>query len=147
MTYLTVRKNRDGMGRAMDRFFDDMFSFPTFRNVVSDDSDFAPRVNIRETKDNVVLTFEVPGIKKDDIKVTVNDGVLTVSGKREFKSEQEDDVFVRREISTGEFSRSFTLPDAVDAEKINADYKNGLLEIALARREETKPKEIEVKIS
>jgi HSP20 family protein len=141
MTYLTVRKNRDNFNRMVDRFFDDWFTTPSY------DSSFSPKVNIRETKDNVVLTFEVPGMKKDDIKVTVNNDVLTISGKRQFEHEEKDDVFVRREIAGGEFSRSFTLPDTVDGENIQADYKNGLLEVRLARREETKPKEIEVKIS
>jgi HSP20 family protein len=141
MTYLTVRNNRQGLNRMFDRFFDDWFTAPAHQG------DFSPKVNIRETSDNVTLMFEVPGIKKDDIKVTVNDDVLTISGKRQFEHEENDNVYLRREIATGEFSRSFTLPETVDADKIAADYNNGLLEIKLARREETKPKEIEVKIS
>jgi len=79
--------------------------------------------------------------------VTMHDGLLTVSGRREFKQESKDDSCVRREIHSGEFSRSFTLPDTVDADKIQADYRNGLLEIKLAKLEEVKPKEIEVKVS
>jgi len=104
-------------------------------------------VMIRETNDNVQLTFELPGMKKDDIKVAVRDGVLTVSGSREFKSESKDDDYVRCEICSGSFSRSFTLPESVNSEKISADYKNGLLEIKLDKLEEVKPKEIEVKVS
>ena len=141
MTYMTVHNNRQGLNRMFDRFFDEWFTTP------AQEADFSPKVNIHETSDNVTLTIEVPGIKKDDIKVTVNDDVLTISGKRQFEHEEKDNVYLRREIDTGEFSRSFTLPDTVDADKIAADYNNGLLEIKLARREETKPKEIEVKVS
>ena len=84
---------------------------------------------------------------KKDIKVTLVDGVLTVSGKRESAQKTEDDHYHRHEISTGEFSRSFTLPDTVNADRITADYKSGLLEVTLAKLEEVKPKEIEVQVS
>ncbi len=143
MTYLVPTTNR--MAREMDSLFNSFFNFPSFRT--EDSCDFMPRVNIKDTKDNVVLTFELPGMEKKDIKVTVKDDVLTVSGDRNFKSEEKEGGFVRTEISTGSFSRSFTLPDTVDGEKISADYKNGMLEIKLAKREEVKPKEIEVKVS
>ncbi|HUV30129.1 MAG TPA: Hsp20/alpha crystallin family protein [Acidobacteriota bacterium] len=147
MTYLTVKPNRNGLSRVFDSFIGDMFSLPAVRSMADADGDFSPRVNVHESKDSVALTFELPGMKKDDIKVTVQDGNLTVSGRREFKSEDKDGDYVRCEIRSGSFSRSFTLPDSVDAEKIKADYKDGLLEVSLARREELKPKEIEVKVS
>ena len=107
---------------------------------------FSPRVNIVENDDQVDLTFEIPGMEKGDIKVLVQDGQLTISGERKFKEEKKEGNFVRTEIRTGSFSRAFTLPDYVESEKIQADYKNGLLEITLPKKEEKKPKEIEVKI-
>jgi len=111
------------------------------------DCDFMPRVNIRESKDDVILTFEVPGMKKEDIKVTVKENVLTVSGERKEVVEQQEQQFVRNEILTGSFSRSFTLPESVDTDKITADYKNGLLDVKLAKKEAVKPKEIEVSVA
>ncbi|MFH2047816.1 MAG: Hsp20/alpha crystallin family protein [bacterium] len=112
---------------------------------------FMPRVNIEETKDDVALTFELPGMEKDNIKVVVKDDVLTVSGERkvEKNDEQKSDgeYFIRREIRSGQFERSFTMPDTVNKDSINADYKNGLLVVKLQKKEEVKPKEIEVKIA
>ena len=111
------------------------------------DHDFTPRVNIRENDEQVTLTFEVPGMDKGDIKIVVENDILTVSGERKFTDEQADSDYVRAEIRSGSFSRGFTLPDTVDAEKVTADYKNGLLEVTLPKKEEKKPKQIEVKVS
>ena len=112
---------------------------------------FMPKVNIEETKDDVALTFELPGMEKDKIKVVVKDDVLTVSGDRkvEKNDEQKSDgeYFIRREIRSGQFERSFTMPETVNKDSINADYKNGLLVVKLQKKEEVKPKEIEVKIA
>jgi HSP20 family protein len=142
----TPAKTRsNGLNRLMDPFLDDFFSFPT---IFSDrDMEFMPRVDIRETKDHLELTFEVPGMEKDDIKIVVKDNILTVSGKRETRTETENDRLVRNEISSGTFSRSFTLPDSIARDEVNAEYKNGLLTVSLAKREEARPKEIEVKVS
>jgi len=143
MTYLVPTTNR--LAREFDSLFNSFFNFPSLRT--EDSCDFMPRVNIRDDKDDVTLMFELPGMEKKDIKVLVKDDVLTVSGERSFKSEKKDNGYIRTEISSGSFSRSFTLPDTVDAEKVSADYKNGILEVKLAKREEVKPKEIEVKVS
>jgi HSP20 family protein len=129
----------------MNPFFEDFFRFPSFFE--ESNQDFTPRVNINETEKNVSLTFELPGMEKDDIKVMVQDNVLTVSGQREVKHEEKKDNYLRSEISSGSFSRSFTLPDTVDAGKINAEYKNGLLEVTLEKHEKALPKEIKVKVS
>ena len=147
MTFLTVQPKRQWIGNEIDRMFEDMFSWPLAHRHQHQTEGFAPRVNIGETDDNLRLTFEVPGMDKKDIKVTMVDGVLTVSGKRESAQKVEGDHYYRHEISSGEFSRSFTLPDTVNADKISADYKNGLLEITLTKLEEVKPKEIEVQVS
>lgn len=145
MTYLTVRPRRDVWANDADHWFDDFFRWPMRAQEAQ--AAFAPRVNVDETPDEVKLTFELPGMDKKDIKVTVQDGVLTVSGKREMKQESQDECCARREIRAGEFVRSFTLPDTIQPDKIQADYKNGMLEIKLAKMEEVKPKEIEVKVS
>ena len=109
--------------------------------------DFMPRVNIRENDESVSLTFELPGVNQEDVKVTIENNVLTVAGERKFESSEENDGYVRNEISTGSFSRSFTLPRTVDTDSVTADYKNGLLTVAIARKEEAKPKQIEVAIN
>lgn len=147
MTCLTVRPKRHWIGNEMDRMFEDMFRWPIAHREQTETQAFAPSVNIHESDDSLKLTFEVPGMDKKDIKVTMVDGVLTVSGKREVSEKAEGNHYHRQEIASGEFSRSFTLPDTINAEKISADYKSGLLEITLAKLEEVKPKEIEVQVS
>ncbi len=127
----------------IDDFFNSFFS-PNCK--VDHQVGFAPKVNILENKDNVTLTFELPGMEKGDIKVLVEDNQLTVSGERKLKDESEEDNLVRTEIRNGSFTRSFTLPDYVDPTNIQADYKNGLLEIGLPKKEESKPKQIEVSV-
>ncbi len=145
MTRAIVRPLGHGWVRDMDRVFSDFFGSPT--NLNDQEAEFMPRVNIKDSKDDVALAFELPGMEKKDIKVMVKDGNLIVSGQREFKTEEKDETFIRSEIRTGSFCRSFTLPETVNAENIGADYKNGILEIRLAKLEEVKPKEIEVKVS
>lgn len=110
------------------------------------DCGFAPRVNICDSENDLRLSFELPGVNKDEIKVTVQDNVLSVSGERKIASSEQDGDWVRNEISSGTFCRSFTLPDTVDTDSISADYSSGMLEVKLAKREEVKPKEIEVTI-
>lgn len=141
MTYL-VAHNR--MAREMDRVFNSMFGGRT--QVCAETDCLTPRVNIVENENDVSLTFEAPGLEKGDIKVTVTDGVLTVSGERKVEQSENGENFVRNEFSFGKFSRSFTLPDNYDAGQVQADYKNGLLVVSLPRKEETKPKQIEVKV-
>lgn len=145
MTMLTVRPQPKDLSREFDRFFDGFFGAP-FRGMERS-TEFAPRVNITESDDAIKMTFEIAGMDKDDIKITLSDGVLTVSGTREFKTKEKDDGYVRSEIRTGSFSRSFTLPDTIDTDQISADYKSGMLTLNLAKLEEVKPKEIEVKVS
>ncbi|MEK7774590.1 MAG: Hsp20/alpha crystallin family protein [Candidatus Zixiibacteriota bacterium] len=129
--------------RDIEAIFDNFFRFPVL--ATDDDVDFVPRVNVKDTDHELTLVFEVPGMDRTKFKVTVKDNLLTVSGERNFKSEEKGDNYLRTEIRSGQFSRSFTLPNTVVADKISADYKNGLLEITLPKREEVKPREVEVK--
>lgn len=144
MRSLMIHPNR--VARELDSMFSNFWNGSNLG--AQYDCDFMPRVNIRESKDDVLLMFEVPGMKKEDIKVTVKENVLTVSGERkEVVEDNEQQQYVRNEILTGSFSRSFTLPESVDTEKITADYKQGMLEIKLAKKEAVKPKEIEVSVA
>lgn len=141
MTNIMLRPTRHW---NMDRMFEDFFGSPA--RWQADDAAFSPRTDIQENENEISLTFEIPGMDKGDIKVSVVDGVLSVSGERKFKKEEKDANYLRSEIRTGSFSRSFTLPDTVDADQISADYKDGLLLVKLAKKEEVKPKEIEVQV-
>ena len=144
MTKALAKRNNVG-NRWLDSIFEDFFSVP---NVFDRRSiGFTPRVNITDSADHLIFDFEVPGMEKKDIKVTITNNVLSVSGKRELRSSSDDEVTVREEIITGSFERQFTLPDVVQADTIKAEYKNGLLQVKLAKKEEVKPKEIEIKIS
>lgn len=143
MTHLVVSPNR--VAREIDSFFNDFFGRPSL--YVDRDTDFVPRVNIIDHEEQVKMQFEVPGMDKKNFKISVKDRVLSVSGERKQQNEEKGENFVRTEIRSGSFCRSFTLPETIDSEKIKADYKDGILELSLAKREEAKPKEIEVKIS
>ena len=104
-----------------------------------------PAVDVYETDDHeVVLKAELPDMKREDIKLTVDSNVLTLQGTREFNQEVKRDRFQRIERPYGSFTRSFTLPNTVDSSRITASYKDGLLTIRLPQREEAKPKQIAV---
>ena len=106
-----------------------------------------PAVDIYETEAHeVVLKAELPEMKREDISVTFENGVLTLKGERKFEEETNKENYHRVERRHGTFSRSFTLPNTVDASRISAAYKDGILTIRLPQREEAKPKQIDVNI-
>ncbi|MFH2036383.1 MAG: Hsp20/alpha crystallin family protein [Candidatus Zixiibacteriota bacterium] len=144
MTGIIAKRNNTG-NRWLDPILEDFFSIPSVFDRKIDG--FTPKVNITETADSLKFSFEVPGINKDDIKVVVANQVLTVSGKRESHQKTEKENLIREEIYSGSFERQFTLPDSINSEAIKANCKNGILEVTLEKKEEVKPKEIEVKIS
>jgi HSP20 family protein len=109
-------------------------------------STWAPACDIYETDNEVVVKAELPEVKKEDVHVSFENGVLTIRGERKFSEETKRDNYHRLERSYGEFVRSFTLPSFVDAGKINADFKDGMLRVTMAKREDAKPKQIEVKV-
>ena len=108
---------------------------------------WAPAVDICEDNEAVRITAELPGMTQKDVKLSVKDGVLTIRGEREFKDEQKKKDYYRIERSYGTFARSFTLPSSVEADKIHANMKDGVLDIMIPKKEEAKPKEIEIKVS
>ena len=106
-----------------------------------------PSVDIFETDEHeVVLKAELPDLKREDINLTFENGVLTIKGERKFSEEVQRENYHRIERQHGTFSRSFTLPNTVDAGRISATYKDGLLTVRLPQREEAKPKQIAVKV-
>jgi len=107
---------------------------------------FMPPVDIYEDEHSLQLKLEVPGIDEKDLDVKVENNTLTVSGERKFEKEEKEENFHRIERRYGSFTRSFTLPNTVNTDDINAQYNNGVLTIKLAKRAEAKPKQIKVSI-
>ena len=105
---------------------------------------WAPPVDIFETKDKLVLKAELPGFKEDQIHLRFEDGVLSLEGERKFEKESGDENYHRVERSYGKFVRSFSIPGTVSTEGIKATFDNGILTVALPKREETKPKQIRI---
>jgi HSP20 family protein len=101
--------------------------------------------DVKETKDGFVFTADVPGIESKDIDVKLQNNRLTISGKREQEKTDKGDTYYSYERSYGSFTRSFTLPEGVDADKISADLKQGVLIVTLPKKPEVKPKQISVK--
>ncbi len=106
-----------------------------------------PLVDIAEDDKEYLITAELPDVKKEDVKVTVENGVLTITGERKFEKEENDKRYHRVERSYGSFSRSFTLPGDGDAQKVNAEFKEGMLKVHVTKSEAARPKQIEVKVS
>jgi HSP20 family protein len=106
-----------------------------------------PSVDVRETSDSLVIQAELPGIEPDAVQVSVENGVLCLKGSRSFEKAAEGETYHRVERAYGAFERSFTLPTNVNAEKIEATYKHGILTLTLPKREEAKPRSISIKIA
>ncbi len=109
-------------------------------------TNFAPPVDVYEDEHNVVLKIEVPGIEEKDIDVRIENHTLTVHGERKFEKEEKEENYRRVERQYGSFTRSFTLPNTVDHEKVTANYEKGVLNIKLAKKAEAKPKQIKVNV-
>ena len=110
-------------------------------------AEWSPLVDITEDDKEYLIKTELPEVKKDDVKVTVENGVLTITGERKFEKEEKGRKYHRVERAYGNFVRSFTLPDDADANKVNAEFKDGVLKVHVAKSEAAKPKHIEVKVN
>jgi len=108
--------------------------------------DWAPRADIAETDSEFTIKVEVPEIKREDIKITIDNGVLNISGERKREKEEKDTKYHRIERYYGKFLRSFSLPDNVAEEQIDAQFKEGILTLHLPKTEKSKPKQIEIAV-
>jgi HSP20 family protein len=106
---------------------------------------WVPAVDIAETQERFLITAELPGVEPEDVDISVENSVLTLRGERKFYRETEEDDFHRIERRFGAFARSITLPSTADPERINASFDAGLLTIEVPKREEAKPRKIQVK--
>jgi len=130
--------------------FFSVFERPLFRDLFEGEESvvtYAPRVDVVENKENFVVRAELPGMKKDDVKLTLENSVLTLSGEKRFEEKRDEDNFHLRESRYGKFERSFRLTDNVDRSNIAADYKDGVLTISLPKTKESQSKEIAIKMS
>ncbi len=105
---------------------------------------FVPPVDVYEDEQNLTLKLEVPGVNEGDLNVSVENNTLTVQGERKFEKEEKEENFHRIERRYGSFTRTFKLPNTVDADKVEASYDKGILKITLAKRAEAKPRQIKV---
>jgi len=148
--WLPGRKGQQGdllsLTDELDRFFHEGWrGFP--------DRDFlpervwSPAVDLYETDENLVVKAELPGLDKKDIKLTLSDGLLTIAGERKQEKETKGKNYHRVESSYGSFQRAISLPVPVQADKIKADYKRGVLEIILPKAEEAKTREIQIDVA
>lgn len=110
-------------------------------------ADWTPSVDISETEGEYQIMAEIPDVKKDDVKITLEDGVLTIQGQRKQAKEQHSTKYHRIERSYGSFARTFSLPDVIEVENVKAEFKDGVLHLHLPKSEKAKPKTIEVKVA
>ena len=110
-------------------------------------ADWTPSVDISETEGEYQIKAEIPDVKKEDVKVTLEDGVLTIQGERKYEKEEKGKKYHRIERSYGSFVRTFSLPDVIDEEKVKAEFKDGVLNLHLPKSEKAKPKAIDVKVA
>src|SRR2546426_10571529 len=135
---------QDRMNR-MNRLFRESYN-PEGPEEALTTTSYAPPVDIYEDEHNITLKLEVPGIDEKDIDVRIENTTLTVHGERKFEKEEKEENFRRVERQYGSFTRSFTLPNTVDPEQVNATYNKAVLKVTLAKKAEAKPKQIKVSV-
>lgn len=129
----------------MNRLFLDFFGQSPGRRLMSG-SLWAPVMDIEETKDDIIVKAEIPGMTKEDVKIQITGDLLTISGERKREEESRDKTYHRIERSYGQFQRMITLPGEVQSARAKASYENGVLTIKLPKSEEVKPKEISIEV-
>lgn len=139
----------DWFGSDMNRLFGRRFLHRMFgdEEFPAAAAEWMPAVDVEDKVDQVVVRADVPGVKPQDIKVTMENGVLTLSGERRSESEEKGKDFTRMERTYGKFFRSFTLPQGAEADRISATAKDGVLEVVVPKSAKTQPRQIEVKSS
>ena len=140
MTLLRFEPMRDldHISNRFQRFFDE---FPVLNNQSSDT--FSPKIDILENEKSIKLDAEIPGVPKENLKITLQDNILTIEGEKKKESEEKEENYYRAERTYGNFKRSFTLPVEVDSEDVDAKFNNGILEILLNKVE---PKQDEERV-
>ncbi len=133
--------------QEMNRLFGTFFDTSTGTGNGGSLRRWIPAMDLVETADHFVLRADLPGVNEDDVKIELEDNVLTVSGERKAEHEEKGEGFYRIERSSGSFTRSLTLPEGVNAEAIKATFNNGVLEVRIAKPEERKPRRVAISVS
>jgi HSP20 family protein len=133
------------MQREINRMFDDFFRSDTDEASLLE-SEWKPAVDITEEENAYVAKVEIPGVEKEDVKITLQDNVLTIRGEKKAEKKTKDASMHRVERYYGSFQRSFSLPTSVRSDAVGAEYKDGILTVVMPKAEVTKPKQIEVKV-
>ncbi|MEW6324561.1 MAG: Hsp20/alpha crystallin family protein [Nitrospirota bacterium] len=140
------------MEREMERWFDDVLGGPWRRFGLPDwwrRRELIPRqpaIEISEDRDSLIVKAEIPGLKKEDLQVNLAEGLLTIRGERKHEEEKKEKGYFYSERSYGSFSRSIQLPAEVQSDKVNASFKDGVLEIRLPKTEQAKQREVSIKV-
>ena len=135
------------LDRRISRLLNDAFGGFDWQNRESAAASWVPPVDIFEEADAIHIQAEVPGVRPEDVKISVEDNVLTVQGTKQQAAEKDAERVHRYERTYGSFERSFTLPSTVDAAKIKAGYENGVLTVNLPKAEQAKPRQIQVEVA
>lgn len=143
-----VRSNGTSTGRSLTRdpysLARDLLGWDPFFTT-RPESAFSPAFEVKETTDSFVLKADLPGVEEKDLDVAIHNGVLTVSGSRQSEERKEGESYAIYERQYGSFSRSFSLPDMADGERIDAQLTNGVLTLTIAKKAEAKPRKISIK--
>ena len=142
-TGLDVFTDLEDFQKEMTRMFDLRSQWPV---KTGNGGLWAPAVDIVDEKDQIRIKADLPGLKKEDIEISADNGILTIKGEKKEEKEIKEKDYVRSERYYGAFHRSFSLPTGVDPQKVNASYKDGVLEVTLPKREDAKPKQIKVEV-
>jgi HSP20 family protein len=137
------------LATRMDRLFDELMGRGVRRSLDEGSSlrgSWVPAIDVREKNDAIEIRADLPGLKPEDVEVTVDNGVLSIRGERRLEETQEGESWHRVERAYGVFERTFSLPSSVDATKIEARFKNGEMRLVLPKREESKPRSVKVKV-
>jgi HSP20 family protein len=137
-------KDLMAMQERMNKLFDETFSRGRQQDVAA--GEWLPAVDIMEQGDEIILTMELPGIDQQAIEIKVEGDVLTIKGERPLEEGIKKEAYLRHERPYGRFSRSFSLPHGVEQGKVKASHKDGILRLVLPKKEETRPKQIEVEV-
>lgn len=134
-----------GLEEETSRLFDNSWS--ALPDKLAREAVWSPSIDVAEDKDSITVKADLPGVKQSDIDVSVSGDILTIRGERKQEEDVKQKKFHRIERFYGSFTRSLSLPDYVDASKINASYRNGMLEVVIPKTEQAKPRQIKVQVN
>jgi len=133
---------------GMDRLFNEFMGHPVHKMEEETAAcAWTPAVNVLEKEDGIVITADLPGLKAEDVEVTIENGVLTLKGERTLEEITDGETYHRVERSYGKFERSFSVPNSVDPKKIDARFINGEMTLNLPKRDESKPRSVKIKVA